>query len=1005
MSNLGQDVKQALQQLGEQMVKDIHWHSFQGLAMSQGSLASESRLRWRALSRAGACMHEMILTEQQRYPWKLFSCLVDPLAATHVAEDAELCPNILDSLSLQHWHRYPSTEQLNSKASLAEIEAIALLVHDNTALIERGHASNKRASRAKEQTVAQRLLDSSAERVLRRFRAMSSEWQGHLAKELWSGAWAEPPTTAKTLPAQRRHRRVRPRGGPSLNKSRLIRMARPQGSAKSRARTTSIVQSAAKAMNGTGTRKKRLGMLNRFHVWLSAHGSLGGRGHLVSKTDLARYKQAMLDSETRARYSTLARIATMGRHHGAPKRRRSRHDPLACELRRRRQNSKRACLSWDPKAQRKALQEELMSSHSQEWHRRRGLAHKAKSEAKSNRGAELEDLRAFAEEARTGGSMLPFSPELQQCLLPFPLSGGTAAFWWLPDTRIAVWPQLAKSMQRGATEIESLWQARHATFMAQTVAKIKPVSKAERRARLCWEAGRCICAPRMRHRRALRGRLDRLLSDFMGPGSRKSGVSPNRRALEDGMVILRFLPTTPDGLANPQASRWFHVPLMSLDPLRPTFLRLDAGHGQDKVCLSAAFSTQHHHPEWLTAWDALEGLDIESAWMVEFWVLAGASATSQGAVAPKSMEAIPLTCRKPSTLWAGSAKEDVPLNSASSSEETERSLSADGDGAERCSQPRKRRRQHAASGPVPTPEPNPAIVGGDPPASLAPSRLAGSTSAPAEDAGLLARIRNNRNGVPEVVRAPDGSTLRLRFTWRKASKGSEFGGVQATCYQHEAERRQKRGAGGYYKLACRKELRFQSAQDGPRVLDRLRCWIMRSRDFPDRLSHQSFLPSEVEGGDERIQEEGGSSSDSSSSTSSSSTTFAGTSVIKAKAKTPAAPAAAKAKAAAQAKAKAAKAKATAAGAAEHKAKATAAKAQPPHGLTPPRQLPLPPASSFQPPRHRPTKRRPGHSIFADPACCRIRARLCQSHLQPAPAPQRPRPKGLRPRPSLHAGLH
>ena len=473
---LGRNVQEALVLLGKQMLEHTSWESLQGLPIQPDSLASELCLRWRALSRAGACIHEMILTEQQRYPWKLFSCLADPQAATCVAEDADLCLGILDSLSQNHWARYPSAEQLMSQQSLVEIEAMAMLVHDNTALIERGHASSKRASRAKEQTIAQRMLDSSAERVIRRFRAMSSGWQGQLAREIWQGTWAEPLTPTK-LSMLTQHRRAQTRKAAKCNKAQPIRGPNQQGSASSRALAIAAgsLPSAARAANGF--KSKRWGVINRFHIWVSAHASGGGRGRLASKHDVARYRQHMQDSTARTKYGALARIAALARQGNASKRRRSRDDPLASELRRRRQNTKRAGLPWHPKAQREALQEERRSAHSQEWHRRRACAHKAKSDAKSSHAAELDTLRAFATDSRVHGPISVFSPELQRCLLPFPASGGAAAFWWLPDICTSTWQELAKSMKHAAADIEQQWQVSHATLTAQGVPKIGPPQK------------------------------------------------------------------------------------------------------------------------------------------------------------------------------------------------------------------------------------------------------------------------------------------------------------------------------------------------------------------------------------------------------------------------------------------------------------------------------------------------------------------------------------------------
>jgi len=588
---------------------------------------------------------------------------------------------------------------------------------------------------------------------------------------VWQGTWAEPLTPTK-LSMLTQHRRAQTRKAANCNKAQPIRGSNQQGSASSRALAIAAgsLPSAARAANGF--KSKRWGVINRFHIWVSAHASGGGRGRLASKHDVARYRQHMQDSAARTKYNALARIAALARQGNASKRRRSREDPLASELRRRRQNTKRAGLPWHPKAQREALREERRSAHSQEWHRRRACAHKAKSDAKSIHAAELDTLRAFATDSRVHGPISVFSPELQRCLLPFPASGGSAAFWWLPDICTSTWQELAKSMKHAAAEIEQQWQVSHATLTAQGVPKIRPASEAERKARGCWEAGRCMCKEHMGHLRALKGRLDRLLVNFMGPGSRKAGVSPNRRALEDGMVILRLLPRLLPGLG--AAGRWFPIPLMALDPLRPTFLKLDADHDQGTVRISPAFSTQRGHPVWLTAWDAIESLDIESAWFAEFWILVatqGPLGSLGPAAAPRSIEATRLSQQELVKLWAGASNEKVaPVTVVDSG-----SSSAESDGAESIvSRPCKRRRKEAEA------EATISAVAVPVPADPGPSN-------PTGDVALVARIRSTK-GVEQFVQASNGSNLKMLLTWRKPGKGCTFGGVQATCYQHEAQR-------------------------------------------------------------------------------------------------------------------------------------------------------------------------------------------------------------------------
>lgn len=184
LAHSGQDVHTALEAIGLQLGfgADSPWACFSHLPR----LPSDGSLRWRCLSRGGAALTQLLLCEQSVYPWKLFSIL-DPQAAKaaqaaeEICADASRCPRLMDPLAADHWRRFPSTDALLSADSIMSLLTMATCIADNTSAVERGHASNKRTDRARSQTHSTRLMDSSAERIVRRIKLAAADWQGRAA--------------------------------------------------------------------------------------------------------------------------------------------------------------------------------------------------------------------------------------------------------------------------------------------------------------------------------------------------------------------------------------------------------------------------------------------------------------------------------------------------------------------------------------------------------------------------------------------------------------------------------------------------------------------------------------------------------------------------------------------------------------------------------------------------------------------------------------------------------
>ena len=112
------------------------------------------------------------------------------------------------------------------------------------------------------------------------------------------------------------------------------------------------------------------------------------------------------------------------------------------------------------------------------------------------------------------------------------------------------------------------------------------------------------------------------LKTFMGPGSRRAGVTEERRALEEGLVVLRIQrhgePVSAD------KPLWLHVGLMYIQECRPTFLRMfmhsaDCQSSDATATLTAAQKPGEDHPWWLSDIEALDSLDFTAAWALDFW--------------------------------------------------------------------------------------------------------------------------------------------------------------------------------------------------------------------------------------------------------------------------------------------------------------------------------------------------------------------------------------------------
>ena len=154
-------------------------------------------------------------------------------------------------------------------------------------------------------------------------------------------------------------------------------------------------------------------------------------------------------------------------------------------------------------------------------------------------------------------------------------------------------------------------------MIGQDIEKFTRPTEAEQRKRRCLDAGRCLCSPQRETRglHAILQSLNAALKNFMGSGSRKKGMSANHKALEDASVIMRFIGSRPaPSRATPEDTRWLHVPLLYLEPVRPTLLLLHE-HSTIQDDQSRSFTVTHKpgtdHAWWQTLWEALESMPID----------------------------------------------------------------------------------------------------------------------------------------------------------------------------------------------------------------------------------------------------------------------------------------------------------------------------------------------------------------------------------------------------------
>jgi len=105
-----------------------------------------------------------------------------------------------------------------------------------------------------------------------------------------------------------------------------------------------------------------------------------------------------------------------------------------------------------------------------------------------------------------------------------------------------------------------------------------------------------------------------ILRQFMGK-VRDRIPSASRIALLAGRLCLK--------IHGGQGAQWYHIALMYLEPVRPTFLRMFTPDASARSSTSArlqpAMKPGTDHLWWQTCWECLASLDPMQPWLLEFW--------------------------------------------------------------------------------------------------------------------------------------------------------------------------------------------------------------------------------------------------------------------------------------------------------------------------------------------------------------------------------------------------
>ena len=738
----------------------------------------------------------------------------------------------MDDMSRAHWAAHPSATALLSPESRAKVLAAALLVADNSAIIERQHATSRRGAHAHEQTYADSVANSSARQMLKQLReatplsaperpcrdfAHGPPREGHVGRGAPAGAAATGVICTNNV-----GRSKLGRGRPDL----------PPGECKKRRR------------------------VDKFNAWVSSNV----HGRLTSHQDRVRYHQEMLCKQKLKHFEDLAIVMTRAQECGVlPIRRRHRSREFESRLRRERAKHVRASKLWSPKEARAALVKEKGTAfHKARVSREAALKNKRRKESEDTQRHRAA-LAAYAERVRM---------ELQDTNRPFPFrdtwprpdaglgptdrtrlsvgSGGASSpaaaspsgelgaqvHTWFPSAASmeSVMRSMPTVMSQSSGGDQMAWEAEHVVLTGRGI-KVPGEKASQRLRRLALASGRCICTSHGRVTFEMARNLSAAIFRWVfagGPRKKRAAMPPKsakRSALleeakvvleakADGEVFWALLAyTTFEAGALPSLLR-LRRPAAKEQPRSGVAASLVVADFVELECTSGRGSAQ-----WCSLLDFVELCDPSLCWTVRFWT--GYRVAEWRA---EESEAEPWWRGESDT--AGCADAELPPSDGEN-EDDRREASERAQDERACSQAEC---SQASDDLGEQSEEEPRVA-----AITAMAAAAKARKRKGQSFECLASRRAGRYALSFHLVFKDGS----------AKKRSQF---QITCDHHPPEVLLNK-AGKPYKLACRKTLGVYG--DGPEderekaTVRKLVKWVRAGPCVHSRLEHQGMRDEDI----------------------------------------------------------------------------------------------------------------------------------------------------------------
>ena len=788
--------------------------------------------RWVMVARAGGGAF-LCWLETQRYPWRLFFLFsYDPkVGAKTFAEEAQRCKHqcFLGELARLHWQRYPSVEALLSEAALADIDSMAELLTDNTALLEGEHAGGKRSARSREDTYLEHVMDSSALRMVKKVVEDSKRWPDDVL------AAAEAARKANQTDA---------------NAVSLGVAERPAKRRRANANAVSLgVAKRRPPPDKNKARKPR--KIDSRNAWVRANVS----GRLATAEDYAKYSQDMENPRLKAHYVEMAKNMTAAAKRAGHKRKRARDLHMEQEMRNLRQAARRAKKAWDPKRARAHVQRSATYKHKEEARRSAQQMRKASAQRMREHASHREKVCGYSKRARLSNDLadsqvaaMGLSREISESLVPVPHSGVDTYLWRPPSCRqaAAIDDVLNAMKNTGAEKRLAGWERVHAKMTQGWQGKIPAFSEVERTRGICEKWCRCLCGESpgdshvMLHMTMAFGRgLFEVMGVVHGRKNNAHAKSEARLVVEAGSGIVR--------LYNSNESHWLQVafPNFAAGGLPILLLLKRAANSKDlafskvaqaiedpsSVCLQVpSYYVDADNAGWCEAMDFFEELPRTEEWLMQLFRLrdvwpdpeATSDATrlmaqplgeakqwwdGEASVERAKQEPLPAVHDDGAVEDAAEEADDVPPDDVAGAGDAEDGSGEDIDGVDD-----EFEGEHA------------------------PARLARESK----------RAKKGMRVSCVACRAAGREVLTYLLTYKKASEAGRKASYQMLCDYHEPDTKIGRD-GKVYRLPCRKtrkveEDTLESECDAIRWLVR---WVRRGPCAPaSRTKHLEMLEAE-----------------------------------------------------------------------------------------------------------------------------------------------------------------